>query len=419
MPKYSLLMVSIIPIFAIACAEATVADDDVDSVHVASDGNLAASADGVEKTAEPSSESSTAMGSAAKPQAIGPEKTLDGFLGCLSCCACPRVYGDVEALFLQQAPRFQNRPIVVDANTGATFQSTSDLSFDTDPGLRATFGVRLCGCRAVEFTYFSLFRDGASAVTEQTDPSSYLIFPNNFAGNVFGNGMSRIQTDYSSYVNSFELNFPCCCGCCGDCGCGECGCGETNCDGANCDDSGCAKAACGDVRCRSVEWFAGFRYLDIGNDLNIAAQRVEFGGVEDGTYTIHAGNRLFGGQIGGRLRRTVNRFGFELTGKAGIYDNAAEQTQTVIDYPNFPLRPTTSVQADNVAFVGEINLSAIFRLTNVWSVKAGYNVIWIEGLALAPDQLDFNFATSPSGNQLTNTGGMFLYGTNVGLEARW
>ena len=45
--------------------------------------------------------------------------------------------------------------------------------------------------------------------------------------------------------------------------------------------------------------------------------------------------------------------------------------------------------------------------------------MWIEGLALAPDQLDFNFATSPGGNQLQNGGAMFLHGVNVGLEARW
>ena len=71
------------------------------------------------------------------------------------------------------------------------------------------------------------------------------------------------------------------------------------------------------------------------------------------------------------------------------------------------------------AFVGEMNLSALYRLTDVWNLRAGYNLMWIGDLALAPDQLDFNFAASPSGNQLHNGGGMFLHGVNVGLEARW
>ncbi len=363
--------------------------------------------------AKPAPQPSTGSGPAAKPQASGSEDSCCGFLGCLTCRPCPCVYGDVEALFLQPIPRFQNQPIVVDANTGATSQSTSDLNFGVDSGLQATFGLRLCDCCGVEFTYLGLFRDTASAVFDKTDLSSFPIFPNNFAGNVFVN-FNHVQTNYSIYLNSFELNFPCCCGCCSQCCCSEC-CGAE----ADCGDRRCGKAACGDVRCHSVEWFAGLRYIDIGNDLNIDVQRNEFGGVEEGNYTIHTENRLFGAQLGGRLRSTVNRFGFELTGEAGVYDNAAEQSQTVIDFPNFALRPTTSTAGDNVAFVSQINLSAIYRLTDIWSVKAGYNVIWIEGLALAPDQLDFNFASSPSGNQLTNTGGLFLQGANVGLEARW
>ena len=119
------------------------------------------------------------------------------------------------------------------------------------------------------------------------------------------------------------------------------------------------------------------------------------------------------------MRRWQNRFGWEAAGKAGIFANDAQQKQTVTDFPNFPLRPTVSSSRDGVAFLGEINPSALYRLTNVWNLRAGYNVIWIEGLALAPDQLDFNFATTPSGNQLHNDGGMFLHGVNVGLEARW
>ena len=184
------------------------------------------------------------------------------------------------------------------------------------------------------------------------------------------------------------MNFPCCCGCCTRCG--DCGCGETTC--AEC---GCVKAACGGVRCSSLEWFAGVRFLDIGNALNIAVERRENGGVEDGSYNIQTGNHLIGGQLGARLRRTINRFGWEVTGKAGVYANDAEQTQSVIDFPNFPLRPTTSAQGCNTAFVGEINISGIYRLTDIWSAKVGYNAIWVEGLALRPGSTRLQFRREP------------------------
>ena len=331
----------------------------------------------------------------------------------LCCRACPCVYADVEAVFLKEEPRYRNQPLLINNLNGDVLQTTSGLGYVNDPGVRAMFGIRTCCCRAIEFTYFGLYHNGTSTVYQNPDPTNIVVtFPTGPQGNVFLN-MNRVQTDYSTYLNSFELNFPCCCGCCctqGNCGSG---CGEASCGAAA---SGkCGRSA---VCCHSVEWFAGFRYIEVGNDLNIGVQSYPPPFTETGEYTVHAINRLFGGQIGGRLRGTYNRFGLELTGAAGIYGDDATQSQTVIDYPNFPLR-ATSVQQNFAAFEGELNVSGIYRLNNNWSVKAGYSVIWLEGLALAPDQLDFNFATNPSGNQLSAAGGLFLHGANVGLEARW
>jgi hypothetical protein len=319
---------------------------------------------------------------------------------------CPSVYGQVDALFMQREPRLIRQPIVVDANTRATFMSTSDLDFDFNPGLRATVGRRLCGGRALEFSYFGLFAGNATAVAAKPDANAYLIFPGNVAGNAFVN-MDRAQANYSSWVHSFEVNLPCCCGCCDECR-NESGCGE-------CRD----ESSCGEVRCRSVEWFAGFRYMYLGEDLDISTQRTVSSRLEDGNYNIRTTNSLFGAQLGARLRRMGPRFGWETTGKAGIFGNAAQENQWATDFPNHTVRPTVSSSGGGVAFVGELGLSALYRLTDVWNLRAGYNVMWIEGLALAPDQLDFNFASSPSGNQLHNGGGMFLHGVNVGLEARW
>lgn len=348
----------------------------------------------------------------------GTKSQNDGSGGCclpFCCTPCPRFYGEVEALFMKQDPQFARQPIVVDYFTNNAFLSTSDLNFDFDPALRATVGMRLCGCRALEFSYFGLFHGNASASTGTPGPGAYLIFPNNLSGNVFV-GMDSAQANYTSWVHSFEMNLVCCCGCCDECH-EECGCDKRR------EECGCGKVGdacgCGLVRCRSLEWFAGFRYIDLGEELDIAAQKTVSGAVEDGTYNIHTTNNLFGAQAGARWRQTWGRFGWEATGKAGIFGNAAQETQSVTDFPNFALRPTVSSSGNEVAFVGELNLSALYRLTNVWNLKAGYNVMWIDGLALAPDQLDFNFATSPSGNQLQNGGAMFLQGVNVGVEARW
>ncbi len=335
--------------------------------------------------------------STAQPLTKTPDSGLDGCC-CPSCNnPCSSVSFDVEALFMSREPRFTGQPIVVDANTSTTFLSTSDLDFHFDPGLRATVGMPLGECRAVEFTYFGLFQGSASAAVVTPNSTAFLTFPDNLVGNVFV-GMDRAEVNYSSQLNSFEVNLPCCCGCCDECR-DECGCGE--------------------VRCRSFTWFTGFRYLNLTERLNISAQRIVAGAVEDGAYNIRTTNNLYGGQLGARLRRSRGRFGWEATGNAGIFGNDAQEMQSVTDFPNFALRPTVSRSGGEVAFVGETNISAFYRLTDTWNLRAGYTAMWIEGLALAPNQLDFNFAASPSGNILHNGGGMFLHGVNFGLEARW
>jgi hypothetical protein len=54
----------------------------------------------------------------------------------------------------------------------------------------------------------------------------------------------------------------------------------------------------------------------------------------------------------------------------------------------------------------------------VWGIRAGYNLIWIDGLALAPNQFAFSDTTT-SGSNLVSGGGIFMSGANLGLEARW
>ena len=53
-----------------------------------------------------------------------------------------------------------------------------------------------------------------------------------------------------------------------------------------------------------------------------------------------------------------------------------------------------------------------------WSLRAGYNLAWLSGLALAPNQFDFT-DTLTSGTGIEGAGSMFLAGASLGLERRW
>jgi len=331
-------------------------------------------------------------------------------VGCSTCSPCPRVYGYGEFLFLQRSNCSDDQPLIDSLGLFGqeTFFSTSDLDFDFEPAFRGLVGFRLHGGWALEAGYLGLCDATSRAFLVPPDGNTILTFPDELGANVFPN-MDRIWIDYSSEIHSGELNLVCCTGCCATCG------GKGGADPK--------QPACCNTWCKTFEWFVGFRYLNVAERLRIDAQRdlEQTGGgigTESGYYDLRARNNLFGPQIGARLRRWDNRLGWEATGKVGIFYNDAQQYQEIIDYDDFVFRERIGDSGSAVAYMGEFNVTGLFRLNDVWNLRAGYNVMWIGGLALAPDQLDFS-ADIEAGQQLDRTGGVFLHGVNLGIEARW
>jgi len=333
---------------------------------------------------------------------------------CLAHCSpCPQVYGYVEGMFLERSNSSYDQPLLVQREFGtpvATLLRTSDLDFNYEPAARVVLGSRVYDGWAIEGVYFGLW-DADSSAYVATDEA--LTLPDGLGAGGQGGGsnvwssLNRTWVDYSSDLQSAELNLVYCCG-----GCAACGAGKG--------DYAAAGPSCSDSRCRTFEWLAGFRFLDLSEELRIYGEK-DAGdppAVESGVYDILTRNHLYGGQLGARFRCWGTRLGWEATGKLGIFGNDADQEQYVTDYPEFELRPRTGAEGCEVAFVGDLNLSLIYRLSDVWSLRGGYNLIWISGVALAPDQLDFS-GTLPAGDRLHSNGSLFLHGVSCGVEARW
>jgi hypothetical protein len=307
------------------------------------------------------------------------------------CCRlCPCMYVVAEALILERNVSGTPFPLAVDATTGQTLASTNDLDFPFAGGFRAYAGYRFCGCWAAEIGYMGLFDANAS-----TTITGDITLPGDLGPgtNVFF-GADRLTYDYTSRLHGGELNFVCCCSCC-----------ETTCD------------PCVVPRCQSIEWIYGLRYLRVDEVLNISAEREEVGGTETGSYQVRAANDLYGPQFGVRLRHCRGPWSVEGTGKVAVFGNDASTSQVLTDFPDFVLRDVRASDGD-VAFLGELNLSLIRQVSDHWFLRGGYNLIWIDGIALAPDQLDFTLA-STSGTTIDTDNTMFLHGVNLGIEGRW
>lgn len=315
---------------------------------------------------------------------------------CSNSCGCCDIaasapssgwYFQAEALFLHRDNQLRNRPVVVTSDTGNTVLSTGDLNGDWGVGQRYLLGRQLDACSAVEASYFGIIDwNTGNRLASQTNNLG--IPPDlNVPGTDYANADTmRIRS--SSRLNNVEFNY--------------------------------VRTVSGSPW-HGTSILAGFRYVNFNNSFNIAS--------DDGDdilshYNIKAKNNLYGAQIGLRTVRTYSRWGWDVTGKAGLFGNDAKQRQFIEDQPGGLIRPlpgdgsSVGSRHDSVAFVGDINTSLVLRLTDTWSLRGGYNVMWIEGLALAGDQLDFSF-TSASGTRQSNSGGVFLHGASVGLQARW
>ena len=77
---------------------------------------------------------------------------------------------------------------------------------------------------------------------------------------------------------------------------------------------------------------------------------------------------------------------------------------------------TADRQADEVlAFAGELGFSARYHFNPHVSVRGSYDLLWVNALALAPDQLTLE----PERSRIDLGGTVVYQGITIGVEALW
>ncbi len=299
-------------------------------------------------------------------------------------------YALTDALFWGRDNQATNQPLIVSTGDGATLLSAKDLQFPWSEGVRAFYGQRDPNNGGWEIGYFGVYGQSASQFISATPPD-FIQMPQPIGSELTADGETA-TLKYNSVVNSAEANLF-----------------LTSTEWRN--HSGAWL---------TLDWLAGFRYVGVEEqaaiDLNCC---VVDDTVRAVPYDVRTRNNMFGGQIGSRARLTWQRWALEGWAKAGLLGNSQKQIQDpLIDYLDYQQRPGLSSTGSEVGFIGDLNVSLVYRLTDVWGLRIGYNTVWITGLALAPNQFDFS-NTDLSGTRLASSGGMFLNGANLGLEARW
>lgn len=158
-----------------------------------------------------------------------------------------------------------------------------------------------------------------------------------------------------------------------------------------------------------VTWVVGFRAIQIDESLTAV-----FGAA---SHSVETRNRLYGGQVGADVALFDGPcWRINAVGKVGIYGNSAEQVTRTAGVGG--ALPFVTFADNQTCFVGEFGVNAGYHLTERLTLLAGYNLLWVNGLALAPEQLATTDITTGVGALATN-GNLFYHGVNVGLEYGW
>jgi hypothetical protein len=318
-------------------------------------------------------------------------------------CA-PRWYDiTMDAMYLTREDSGRNIDLSSDGINGDILLSTNDLDFNEELGFRLTAAKQIFAGATAEFTYFGLFNWSASAANRTpTNPDDIFSVLSNFGQTPF-NGFDETDRaashsiSYSSTIDNFEMNF---------------------------------RKRFTAPNCRlQYSWLAGIRYVYLLEDFNYTT--IGGGAPSRGSmvYDVRARNSLTGFQIGGdawlNLVPGVN-IGADI--KAGVFGNYANQNTSILATTTAPASTTTfneSIDGNDVSLIADANLYFMWRLGPNWTVRAGYNFLFLEGVALGTE----NFNTSPgailaggASNRvaaINDDGNVFYHGGFGGLEYMW
>lgn len=287
---------------------------------------------------------------------------------------------------------------------GTPALTANDLDFGSyKSGFRFSGAFQVGPANSLEFTYFGQFNYDSTATARSANDQLFSVFSGFGLGPFFGfaefDNADFQQLDYTSQFDSFEVNW------------------RNRWMAPNCRYQG--------------SWTLGVRHFILDEKLRYASSS-SANGVDPGFGLIPARgrvdtdttNNLTGIQLGTDMWICVLpglRAGGEI--QAGVYGNHMNINTTIGSNQNTP-DLTERLEANDVSFIGQINLLATYRINYQWTVRGGYQFLYVDGVALAPENfnpvpLGFNNPFDPRVALVNDNGNVFYHGWNVGLEFMW
>lgn len=279
---------------------------------------------------------------------------------------------------------------------GDVVLSTADLSFDEEAGVRLVGRYDIGPVSMIEISYSGLYEWGDRA--EFQSGAFDLFSPFSDFGNDPAGGIGLTETDlanfasleYRSELHNAEISYR--------------------------------HYWVGWHPRVTGTWLAGFRYTRLSEDFFYGTA------TQTGSHLsqVQTENDLTGFQAGGDMWITV-RQGIRIggQGKAGLYNNRAEQNTHLTAEINGvnTVNRFEGVKGDRLAFLTEGNVSMVADITPSFSFRAGYDVLFINTVALAANNFNNDnevfFGAGPRTAILVEEGSVIYHGANAGFEYVW
>lgn len=289
-----------------------------------------------------------------------------------------------------------------------SYLTTQSARLRTAPGARITLGRRLGRDdqnrdREIEFTFFGLFAwEAANQLTSKPGTGPEVFFLHDLL--LPGFSLTEFhQVFYSADLNSFELNYrikqrP----------------GRDrmlfNPDGTWVRES---------TTNLIPTYIGGVRFLQTNENFQYISRGIN-PNTRSGDYYVDTQNDLIGLQAGVELIHHHQWWNVGVWAKTGGFVNFAEQESRVriVDAGSNNVPPDRDEKATSepLAFLTEFEIFARIQLRSNMALRVAFDLQYVQGLAIAPEQITFNVADPP---RINNSGFMVNTGLAAGFEMYW
>ncbi|MFT7630794.1 MAG: hypothetical protein ACI87E_001802 [Mariniblastus sp.] len=166
----------------------------------------------------------------------------------------------------------------------------------------------------------------------------------------------------------------------------------------------------------NYELYGGFRLFKFDESFRYVSYS-NFGAYPDVIeYNLEAENTLLGFQAGGKNEICLtNRIRMSHAGNIGIYNNRVETRQRIFDSNTYSALDYMDTK-DDLAMLAQIDVGLIYQLSKKSRCRIGYRAMGVAGVALAIDQIPYDFTDTRALQSANSNGSLLLHGFYFGSE---